>query len=122
MKISKLSTDEALDLFCRITPYVTNIVSDEALMDTIGSALNTEGMTKAGIMIAAAEKVTALVPIVLRNHRADVYGIVAAVNGMEPDEIARQNFLKTSVQIRDICRDKELVSFFRSFAQQEETA
>lgn len=119
MKLSQLTTDNALDVLCEITPYVSNIVTDEELMDTIGKAVKREGgMTRAGVMLLGAEKLTKIVPVVMKTHRADVYGIVAALNGMEPEEIAQQNVIKTSMQIRDICKDKELLDFFRSCAEQ----
>lgn len=118
MRLSQLTTDKALDVLCEITPYVSNIVTDEQLMDAIGKSVKREGMTKAGIMLLGAEKLTSIVPVVMKTHRADVYGVVAALNGMEPEEIASQNIIKTSMQIRDICKDKELLDFFRSCAEQ----
>ncbi len=121
MKLSKLTTDEALDVLCEITPYVSNIVSDEGLMDTLNKTIKKDGMTRAGVLVAGAEKLSRLVPIVMKEHRGDVYGIIAAVNGMERDEIARQNVLKTSIQIRDICADKEMLDFFKSCAQRKDT-
>lgn len=121
-KLSQLSTDECLDLLCAATPYVMNIVSDEELTKTIGKAIKTENMTRAGVLIAGAEKLSSLVPIIAKTHRSDLYGIVAAVNNVEPEKIAKQNVIHTGIQIRDIIKDKELMSFFRSFAESEETA
>lgn len=118
MRLSQLTTDKALDVLCEITPYVSNIVTDEKLMDSIGKSVKREGMTKAGIMLLGAEKLTNIVPVVMKTHRTDVYGIVAALNGTDPEEIAGQNILKTSMQIRDICKDKELLDFFRSCVEQ----
>lgn len=120
MKISQLTTDNALDVLCEITPFVSNIVTDNELMETVGKAIKRDGLTKAGVMLLGVEKLSSLMPIVLKSHRADVYGIVAVLNGMEPEEIARQNVIKTSMQIRDICKDKELLDFFRSCAEQNE--
>ena len=121
-KLSQLSTDECLDLLCAATPYVMNIVSDEELTKTIGKAIKTENMTRAGVLIAGAEKLSSLVLIIAKTHRSDLYGIVAAVNNVEPEKIAKQNVIYTGIQIRDIIKDKELMSFFRSFAESEETA
>ena len=119
MKLSQLTTDNALDVLCEITPYVSNIVTDEELMATIGKTVKREGgMTRAGVMLLGAEKLTKIVPVVMKTHRADVYGIVAVLNGMEPEEIAQQNVIKTSMQIRDICKDKELLDFFKSCVEQ----
>lgn len=121
MKLSKLTTDEALDVLCEITPYVSNIVVDENLMETLNKTVKKDGMTRAGVLVAGAEKLSRLVPIVMKEHRNDVYGILAAVNGTDADEIAKQNIIKTSMQIRDVCADKEMLDFFRSCAQQKDT-
>ena len=119
MKLSQLTTDNALDVLCEITPYVSNIVTDEELMATIGKAVKREGgMTTAGIMLLGAEKLTRIVPVVMKTHRADVYGIVAVLNGVEPEVIARQNVIKTGMQIRDLCKDKDLLDFFKSCVEQ----
>ena len=121
MKLSKLTTDEALDVLCEITPYVSNIVSDETLLETLNKTIKKDGMTRAGVLVAGAEKLSRLVPIVMQEHRNDVYGILAAVNGLDVEEIAKQNIIKTSMQIRDVCADKEMLNFFRSCAQQKDT-
>lgn len=75
-------------------------------------------MTRAAVLLAGAEKLTRIVPLVMKDHREDVYGILSAVNGKSTEEIARQNVIKTSMQIRDICKDRELLEFFTSCAQQ----
>lgn len=120
MKISQLTTDAALDALCEITQYVTNIVADEKLLATIRETVKPkegEEMTRAAVLMAGADKLTRIVPMVLKDHREDVYGILSVVNGKSVEEIARQNVIKTSMQIRDICKDRELLEFFTSCAQ-----
>ena len=121
MKLSKLTTDEALDVLCEITPFVSSIISDEDLMETLNKTIKKDGMTRAGVMLAGAEKLSRLVPIIMKEHRNDVYGILAAVNGLDIDGIAKQNIIKTSMQIRDVCADKDMLDFFRSCAPQKDT-
>lgn len=122
MKLSQLNTEEALDLLCEITPYVANIVADKDIMDAIGKAVNKEGMTKAGVLMAGVDRITKLAPVLLKTHRPDVIGIIAAVNRRSAEDIAKQNVLKTMEQIVDIFKDKELLAFFKSCAEQEESA
>ncbi len=45
MKLSKLTTDEALDVLCEITPFVSSIISDEDLMETLNKTIKKDGMT-----------------------------------------------------------------------------
>ncbi len=117
MKLSQLTTDEALDVLCEITPAVASIVGDEELMNVIGKAVKREGMTRAGMMLLGAEKLSKIVPVVMKEHRSDVFAIVATVNKVSAEEIASQNVIKTSMQIRELCKDKELIDFFRSCAE-----
>ena len=122
MKLSQFSTEQALDVLCEIAPYVTAIVADEELMANLGKAVKAEeNMTRAGVLMLGAERLSKIVPIVLKKRRAEVLGIVAAVNQMSVEEIEHQNALKTAGQIRDICKDKELLDFFRSCVEQEQS-
>ena len=117
MKFSQLTTDKALDVLCEITPYIANIATDDELMAVIGKAVKREGMTRAGVLLLGAEKLTKMVPVLLKTHRDDVYGVVAAVNGKTVVEIREQNFMKTTAQIVEVIKDKELLDFFKSCAE-----
>lgn len=122
MRLSDLTTEQALDVLCEIAPYVMNIAADEELLENIGKAVGkTEGMTRAGVMLLGAERVSKIVPVLLKKRREEVLGIVAAVNQTSFEAIAKQNALKTAGQIRELCKDKELLDFFRSCAEQEKS-
>jgi hypothetical protein len=119
MKLSEFSTDEALDVLCEITPYINNIIIDNALMETLKAKVKGDGLTKTEIMALGAEKLNKLLPIILKDHRVDVYGIVAVLNGIDAADIGRQNIIKTAAQVRDAVKDKDLVDFFKSCAEPE---
>ena len=119
MKLSEFSTDEALDVLCEITPYINNIIIDDALMGTLKAKVKGDGLTKAEIMALGAEKLNKLLPVILKDHRVDVYGIVAVLNGIDAADIGRQNIIKTAAQVRDAIKDKDLVDFFKSCAEPE---
>lgn len=120
MKLSKLSTDEALDALCELTPYINNIVTDDVLLDELKAKVKATGNeTKAEIMAMGAEKINKLVPIVLKGHKKDVYGILAVLNDTDVDAIGKQNIIKTMSQIRDLIKDKEFLDFFKSCAEPE---
>lgn len=118
MRLSELTTDQGLDVLCEISPYVNNIACDEGFFSAIGKGIKTDGMTKAGLMLAGAERLNKLIPILLQTHRKDIYGILGAINGVSKEEIAAQNVLKTAMQIRDALKDEELLGFFKSCAEQ----
>lgn len=122
MKLSQLSTERATDVLCELTPYIANIVEDSALMESLRDAIDTEKVkTKAELIAIGAGKATRLVPIILKNRRSDVYGILAVLNEKSVEEIAKQNLLVTMRQIKNVSRDKELVDFFKSWADTEES-
>lgn len=120
MKLSELSTDRAADLLCEITPYIANITGDKALLDTLSEKIGTEGKSAAEIYVYGAKKLTALAPIVLKNHKSDVFGVLSVLNETTPEAVGKQNILKTMLQIREAVQDKELVDFFKSWGQPEE--
>lgn len=122
MRLSELSTDKCMDVLCEITPYVANIATDKEISETISKAVDTKGMTKVGLFIAGTERITMLIPALLKNHRNDVYSILSVINETSVEDIGRQNIMKTMLQIREVCKDKELAAFFRSWAQREPEA
>ena len=120
MKISEISTDNAMDVLCELTPYVTNIATDEMLMAELKEAIDISGAnTKAEMIALTARKITKIIPIILKNRKNDVFGIVGVLNGKTIDEIAKQNIIVTMKQIRDIAKDKELLDFFKSCTDTE---
>lgn len=118
MKLSDLTTDETLDVLCEITPCMERIIKDENIIAAIGVAADTEGMTKAGVLMAGIEKIGSLIPALLKDHRSDVYHILGAVNRIDPAEIAAQKLVVTLAQIDEAIHDEELLVFFKSFGRQ----
>lgn len=115
MKLSEMTTDRAADVLCEITPYVTNIVADEELLAELKRAVSAdEVQTRAELLAKGAEKITKIVPIVLKKRKADMFGILAALNDKTAEEIGKQNILATMKQVRDIVKDKDLMDFFKS--------
>lgn len=122
MKLSQLSTERATDVLCELTPYIANIVEDSELMESLRDAIDTDKVkTKAELIAIGASKATRLIPIILKNRRSDVYGILAVLNEKSVEEIAKQNLLVTMRQIKNVSKDKELVDFFKSWADTEES-
>lgn len=121
MRISELTTEQAADMLCEITPFVANLTSDEKLANTLKDKLKpSEGMSTAEILAFGANKITMIVPVVLKDHRNDLFGVLAVLNRTTPEAIARQNIIRTMKQVREAVKDKELVDFFKSWQQAEE--
>ena len=122
MKLSQLTTERAADVLCELTPYIANITGDKALLDELAKKFDSKGKSVAELYTFAANKYAALVPILLKEHRNDVFSVLATLNERSADEIAKQNVMETMKQVRDLFQDKDLLDFFKSFGQEDETA
>lgn len=115
MKLSELSTDRGLDVLCELTPYVTNIASDDELINEIKRKVKLpDDAAKIDLIKVGVDKVNKIIPILLKQKRNDIYGILSVINDTTPEEIGKQNVLKTASQIRDLIKDKEFIDFFKS--------
>lgn len=120
MKISELNTERAADILCEISVFALNIFSDEEITAAFRKKAESSGASTNAEMIAVGvEKIGQLAPLLLKKHREDVFGILAVLNDTSAEKIAKQNILKTMMQIREIAKDKDLIDFFRSSAQEE---
>lgn len=122
MKLSELSTERAADVLCEVTPYIANITGDKALLDELAIKFDSKGKSVAELYTFSAHKYAQLVPILLKDHRADVFGILSVLNDTTAEAVAKQNVLTTILQIRSVFKDKDLLDFFRSFGQGDGTA
>lgn len=112
MKLSKLSTDRAADVLCELAPHVSSIVGDKALLDELSKKLDTKNKSVAEIYTFAANKCALLVPVLLKDHRSDVFGILAILNETDAETIGKQNVMETMRQVKEAMTDKELIDFF----------
>ena len=115
MKLSEMTTDRAMDVLCEITPCIANITADEELLAELRNAIDPKAVkTKAELMVKGVEKITKLAPIVLKKRKADVFGILAALNEKPAEEIGKQNIIATMAQVRAVVKAKDLMDFFKS--------
>lgn len=117
MKLSEFSTDRAADILCEISVYTLNILADEEIRDSLKKQTDEEKQQTAGEKYAVgAQKIGQWIPLILKKHREDAFGILAVVNGVSIDAIRKQNVLATMRQIRELAKDKNLIDFFKSCA------
>ena len=122
MKLSELSTDAAASVLVSITPAISNILKDPNLRENIARKADLEDKSIIGIYAAGVDKINDIIPFLLKDHKGDIYEVIAVLNETTASEVAGQNILVTMTQIREIVRDKELVDFFKSWAGTEQTA
>lgn len=121
MKLSELSTERAADVLCELTPYIANITGDKALLDELAKKFESKGKSVAELYVFAANKYATLVPILLKEHREDVFSVLSIMNETDVETVKKQNILSTLYQVRNLLKDKELIAFFKSFGQEDET-
>lgn len=111
-KLSDLGTDECMDVLCEIAPSIQEIVDDKDIMNALGKAIDKNGLTAAGVLMAATSKLVGAVPMLFKTHREDVYNIISSVGGVTVEDVKAQNMLDTMRQMKEILRDKPLLDFF----------
>lgn len=118
MKLSELNTDRAMDVLVEMTPFLCNIAADKALTDELKRKISvSKNASQAEMITAGAAKIITLIPLIFKDHKADVLGILAVNANKNLEEIAAQPITETIGQIREIVQDKDLLDFFKSFSQ-----
>lgn len=114
MQLSQLDTNKMCDIFCEITEPISVILSDQNLLDVLKDKMGLKPeSSKAEQLQAGAMKIGLLAPILLKDHRKEVYKILATVNEKTIEEIAEQKAMITIKEIKDFITDKDLMSFFQ---------
>jgi hypothetical protein len=124
MKISELSTDKGLDVLVELTPYVSSIATSETLTAELKKLAETKReslKSQLQQLVFGADMFSRLIPILLKERRNDVYGIISVLNEKPVEEVATQNIMKTVAEIREIFSDGDLLSFFKSFVERKPT-
>lgn len=112
---SELGTDEALEVVLQIAQPITNLIEDEALVKEMQKTMPKGETTRIAMQRFGFAKIVNLLNIALKQHRQDVYAILAPFNGMTVEEIGKQNFLITCKQVADLLNDRGFVDFFKSY-------
>lgn len=112
---SELGTDEALEVVLQIAQPITNLIDDEALVKEMQKTMPKGKTTRIAMQRFGLAKIVKLLNIALKQHREDVYAILAPFNGMTAEEIGKQNFLITCKQVADLLSDKGFIDFFKSY-------
>lgn len=121
MKLSDLTTGQAADALLRITPSVAAIAKDRNVVNAIGEVVNVDNLNKRGVQMVVIDRYASFVTVLLQNHRADVFNILAALNLSTPEAIENQPITETFRQIGEIRNDEELVNFLASFIPPKQT-
>lgn len=117
MKLSEMTTEQSFQVITDILPYVMDIVGDEKLVREIKAKADipenaTADEVRAIVSSMTKTKVLVIVPMLLKDHRENIFYILARISGKTAEECKKQSILTTVKQILDICQDRELMAFF----------
>ena len=99
--------------------YALNILTDDEMRESLKAQIDAEKPQTAGEKYAiGAQKIGQWIPLILKKHREDTLGILAAVNETTVETIKKQSLIKTMRQIQEIVRDKDMLDFFKSCASE----
>jgi len=110
MKLSELKTEELAELLCVLTPPVCRMARDPEVLAAFDK-VSFGGMDAMPPLAGAALVWEALIPLLMRRHRDDVYAVLAALTGKTAEGIARQRGLETLKDLQSVW-DGELAAFF----------
>lgn len=105
MKISQMPTEKAFECMARMVPYVVKIEKDEKVIAARRALQEKKGEVTGGDFMLS------IYPILLLEHGDALCGIVAAMSGKTPEQVAKQPLEETFAAIREGFT-RELFDFF----------
>lgn len=110
MKISQMTNDQAADAMVKMAEPIAHLMEDEAtakLLDDLKQGDKEGGIAFFGRMLPK------VVPFCMKDHKADVYAIVAALTLKPISAVGGMNFVDTIKELRESI-DEDFLGFFRS--------
>lgn len=105
MNISEMSTEKAFECMARMVPYVVEIENDPNVVEAKRKLTDKAGeLTNGDFMLD-------IYPLLMRDHREALCGIVAAMEDKTIDEVKSQPWKETFAAIK-AGFTKELFDFF----------
>lgn len=112
MKISDMTNNQATEALIRLAEPISNICNDEeavAVLDELAK------MRKEPYLKVIGYSIPRFVTLLLKNHRRDVYEIVAALQQIPSSKVGTMNFKETVEAVQN-SYDEILANFFPQFA------
>lgn len=108
MRLSEIKGERVFDVIADIIGPVCNIAQDEDAASLFGGD-RPDGMTAKEF---ALSKVQRAVPRLMREHKDDLTAILAAIEGVSPEEYAKSLTMPKLVQgVYEILTDEDLLAF-----------
>ena len=115
MRLSEIKGERVFDVIADIIEPACSIAQDEQAAALFEREDVPEGMTAVQVALG---KVRRSVPTLVRTHKDDLVAILAAIEGVDPEEYARDVTVSKLIQgVYEILTDSDLLAFLSSPGQ-----
>lgn len=112
MKLSDIKGDRVLDVIADIIDPIANMVQDKDVAAMFEREAVPEGMEARDFF---AERMRAGMPVLLKGHKFDIIAILAAIEGVAPEQYAASlNLAKLFTDVMELLTDDALLDFLSS--------
>lgn len=112
MKLSDIKGDRVLDVIADIIDPIANMVQDKGVAAMFERKAVPEGMEARDFF---AERMRKGMPVLLKGHKADIIAIMAAIEGVTPEQYAESlNFPKLFTDVMELVTDNAFLDFLSS--------
>lgn len=112
MKLSDIRGDRVLDVIADIIDPIANVVQDKDVAAMFERKAVPEGMEARDFF---AERMRKGMPVLLKGHKADIIAIMAAIEGVTPEQYAESlDFPKLFTDVMELVTDNAFLDFLSS--------
>lgn len=112
MKLSDIKGDRVLDVIADIIDPIANMVQDKDIAAMFKREAVPEGMDAHDFF---AKRMCKGLPVLLKGHKADIIAIMAAIEGVTPEQYAASlDFPKLYTDVMELVTDDAFLNFLSS--------
>lgn len=112
MKLSDIKGDRVLDVIADIIDPIANMVQDKDVAAMFKREAVPEGMDARDFFAGRMRKG---MPVLLKGHKADIIAIMAAIDGVTPEQYAESlDFTKLFTDVMELVTDDAFFDFLSS--------
>lgn len=112
MKLSDIKGDRVLDVIADIIDPIANMVQDKDVAAMFKREVVPDGMEVRDFF---AKRMCKGLPVLLKSHKADIIAIMAAIEGVTPEQYAASlDFPKLFTDVMELVTDDAFLNFLSS--------
>lgn len=112
MKLSDIKGDRVLDVIADIIDPIANMVQDKDVAAMFERKAVPEGMDARDFF---AKRMRKGMPVLLKGHKADIIAVMAAIEGVTPEQYAASlNLAKLFTDVMELVTDDAFLDFLSS--------